>query len=172
MRKLIPATLAAIILLTALATALPSPACALDRAASEHALLQLINKARTSRSLAPLRLQAALDESAYAHSREMLARDYFSHDSWNGTGFGTRLLRAGYSRSGWSSWAVGENIGWGRGTASTPQAIFNAWMKSASHRSAILTARWRDVGIGCATGSLGSVTGAVMYTVDFGRRVR
>lgn len=172
MRKLIPAALVAIILLTASAAVLPRPARALDRAANETAMLQLINKARTSRGLAPVRLQTALDQAALAHSREMLARDYVSHTSWSGVSMGTRLARAGYSRTGWSSWSVGEVIGWGKGALGTPQAVFSSWMKSSGHRAVILTARWRDVGIGCAGGSLGSVSGVAMYTVDFGRRVR
>ena len=45
-------------------------------------------------------------------------------------------------------------------------------MNSSAHRQVILTARWRDVGIGCSRGTFKGLSGVVMYTVDFGRRVR
>ncbi len=172
MRKLIPAALVAIMLLTVSVAALPSSARALDRAANERAMLKLINKARTSRGLAPVRLQKALDRAALAHSREMLSRDYIAHTSWKGASLGTRLARAGYSRTGCRSWSVGEVIGWGKGAVGTPRAVFRTWMKSSGHRAVILRARWRDVGIGCAGGSLRNVSGVAMYSVDFGRRIR
>ena len=44
-------------------------------------------------------------------------------------------------------------------------------MRSSGHRQVILTKRWRDVGIGCARGTYKGISGVVMYTVDFGRRV-
>ncbi len=100
------------------------------------------------------------------------SRDYFSHNSAGGATFAERLRAAGYKRSGYSSWAVGEVIGWGKGTAGTAQAIFKAWMGSSGHRAVILDKRWRDVGIGCAQGSFRGLSGALMYTVDFGRRAR
>jgi uncharacterized protein YkwD len=36
----------------------------------------------------------------------------------------------------------------------------------------ILTRNWRDVGVGCARGRYKGVAGVVMYTVDFGRRIK
>ena len=54
----------------------------------------------------------------------------------------------------------------------TPQVVFKAWMHSSSHRQVILARRWRDVGIGCDRGSFKGMSGVVMYTIDFGRRVR
>ncbi len=152
--------------------AFAAPATAHDRSAIEKAVLTLINKTRASRGLAAVRIQGSLDAAAIAHSRQMLSGDYFSHSSAGGTTYAERLRRAGYTRTGYSSWAVGEVIGWGKGTAGTAAAIVKAWMGSSGHRAVILDRRWRDVGIGCAEGTFRGLAGTRMYTVDFGRRTR
>jgi uncharacterized protein YkwD len=113
-----------------------------------------------------------LDSAALSHSRDMIARDYFSHSSLAGASVAARVRRAGYSTSGCSRWSVGEVIALGSGSKSTPGSIFKAWMRSSGHRKVILTKSWRDVGVGCARGTYRGVRGVVMYTVDFGRRVR
>ncbi|MFA4964053.1 MAG: CAP domain-containing protein [Thermoleophilia bacterium] len=171
MRKLIATTL--IVMLVSLAVAAAAgPAAAFDRQANERTMLGLINLARTSRGLAPVHLQTALDRAALAHSRDMLSRDYFSHSAPGGTTFATRLRKAGYGIAGYRSWAVGEVIGWGQGSAGSPRAVFRSWMRSSAHRAVILDRRWRDVGVGCARGSFRGVSGSVMYTIDLGRRTR
>ena len=73
---------------------------------------------------------------------------------------------------GYRSWSVGEVIGWGTRHAGTAKAIFKAWMNSSGHRAIILNRRWRDVGIGCAQGTFKGIPSTLMYTVDFGRRIR
>jgi len=148
------------------------PVAAAERTANEACLFRLINQARTHRALAPLRVHAALRSAALAHSRDMMDRDYFSHSSPSGATCGARALRAGYSASGGRSWAVAEVIGWGTNTAGAPGAVFESWMRSASHRAIILDRRWRDVGIGCASGTFTGASGSWMYTVDVGRRSR
>jgi uncharacterized protein YkwD len=149
-----------------------APAQAHDRAAIEGALLQLINNMRANHGLHAVKLQSKLDSAAIAHSRQMLSRDYFSHDSAGGASYAQRLRAAGYTRSGYRHWSVGEVIGWGKGSAGTAKAIFNAWMHSSAHRTVILTGRWRDVGVGCGEGTFRGLAGTLMYTVDFGRRSR
>ena len=55
----------------------------------------------------------------------------------------------------------------GRGT---PTVAVAAWMASPPHREAILSGRYRDVGIGVAMGSpvYGEGATAAIYTADFG----
>jgi uncharacterized protein YkwD len=113
-----------------------------------------------------------LDRAALLHSRDMIVRDYFSHSSLAGASIATRARSAGYSTSGCSRWTVGEVIAWGSSSRGTPRSIFKSWMRSSTHRRVILTKRWRDVGIGCARGTYRGFSGAVMYTIDFGRRVQ
>ena len=172
MLRQIAASCAAVILVLAFVVVAAAPVIASERTANEASLFQFINQARTHRGLAPLRVHAALGSAALAHSRDMMDRDYFSHSSPSGATCAARVLRAGYSTSGYRSWAVAEVIGWGMDSAGTPSAVFDSWMRSASHRAIILGRRWRDVGIGCASGTFTGASGSWMYTVDVGRRSR
>jgi uncharacterized protein YkwD len=138
----------------------------------ERAVLTLINNARAVRGLHRLQLRASLCGAARAHSLSMLRLNYFSHSSTSGETYAERILRYGYSRSGCSYWGVGEVLGWGAGdTAGSARAVFAAWMRSAAHRAAIFTSRWRDVGIGRTLGTYVGVADARLFTVDFGRRI-
>jgi uncharacterized protein YkwD len=148
------------------------PALAFDHNTNEATLLRLINHARTSRGLHAVQEHKALNVASLRHARDMMRRDYFSHVSLGGASVGTRVRRAGYSRSGYSRWTVGEVIGWGSGLLGTPKAVFRAWMKSKSHRAVILGKRWRDVGLGCAHGTFKGISNVTMYAVDVGRRVQ
>ena len=148
------------------------PALASGRVADETAMLKLINQARAARGLYAVRSCAVLRKAAVSHSADMVARDYFAHSSLSGAGVATRARQAGYDISGCSRWTVGEVIAWGSGSRGDPRAVFTAWMHSKLHRSIILGKSWRDVGIGCTGGTLRGVPGALVYTVDFGRRVQ
>jgi uncharacterized protein YkwD len=136
--------------------------------AKEKLVIRLVNKARAARGLAPVRANRPLVRAARGHSVEMVHRCYFSHNSYNGTAFSSRLINYGYKRAGYSSWSVGECIAWGQGLLGTPQAIVNAWMHSPPHRAVILTSRFREVGVGVHSGTY--MGGAFFFTLDFGRR--
>ena len=170
MRRPISAAFAALILVLAVAAVVAGPVLAAQGTANEASMLQLINHARTQRGLAPLHVHAALGRAALAHSRDMMSSGYFSHSSSGGASCAVRTRRAGYATSGCRSWAVSEVIGWGVSSVGTPQAVFSSWMRSAYHRSVILDRRWRDVGIGCVSGTFRGASGSWMYTVDVGRR--
>jgi uncharacterized protein YkwD len=73
----------------------------------EALLLQLINADRAAEGLAPLVIDRELDAAADAHTADMLANDYFEHDSQDGRSPGDRIEAAGYDARGW-----GENIAW------------------------------------------------------------
>ena len=160
----------ALVLVLAFAMVAAGPAAASQRTDNEAVMLGLIDHARAQRGLAPLHVRAALSRAALAHSRDMMRRQYFSHWSQGGASCAARARRAGYATSGCRSWAVGEVIGWGMSSVGTPQAIFRSWMRSAYHRSIILGRRWRDAGVGCASGTFNGASGSWMYTVDVGRR--
>jgi len=170
MRKPILAAFAALVLVLAVAAVAAVPVLASQGRTNEAGILQLINNARTQRGLALLRLHAALSRAALAHSCDMVTRQYFSHSSPGGASCAARTRRAGYATSGCRSWAVSEVIGWGMSSVGTPQAVFSSWMRSAYHRSVILGRRWRDVGIGCVSGTFQGASGSCMYTVDVGCR--
>jgi len=162
-RRLTGVALAALLALLAFGSV---SALAFDRSATEASMLRLINNARKDRGLATVKIVASLDRAALLHSRDMIARDYFSHTSRGGATVAGRARSAGYPTSGS---ALGEVIALGSSYKGTPSSIFKNWMKSSSHRQVILAKRWRDAGVGCARGTYKGYSGVVMYTVDFGR---
>ncbi len=145
------------------ATLMPSPSN-LDRIAA--ATLCLVNRQRAAQGLSALRADAALDRAAVGHSQDMVAQGYFGHTSPSGSDPLSRMRSVGYVRQ---SFNVGENIAAATGSYATPAAIVNMWMHSAEHRANILTAGFRDSGMGVAYGAptIGSGPGAT-YTQDFG----
>ena len=127
---------------------------------AEKRSLDLHNNARKSRGLRTLCVHPALQRAARAHSADMIRRGYYAHGS-----VGPRLKRYGY---GWR--AYGENIAWGSGSLGSADSIFKGWMNSPGHRSNILNGRFREVGIGAATGTYGGRSGVTMWTAAFGAR--
>ena len=97
----------------------------------------------------------SLDRAALAHSRDMIAsrllRTFVAlrrHGGRAGAQRGLlrqRLLAVVGRR--------GDRLGQCPCEARR-EAVFKAWMHSSSHRQVILAKRWRDVGIGCARGTL------------------
>jgi uncharacterized protein YkwD len=128
--------------------------------AKEERTLRLHNRERRSRGLRALCVHPKLTKAARAHSSSMIKKDYFGHGS-----VGRRLKRHGYK------WRVyGENIAGGTGRYASPANAFRRWMNSSGHRANILDRRFREIGIGTATGKYKGRRGYTMYTVDFGRR--
>lgn len=140
--------------------------------AYEKRVLELHNKTRTRHGLKTLCVNVALTNAARAHSREMLDKDYASHDSFNGETVGERLKRFGYTSSGCSYYLIGENIAWGCGSRGAPAYIFKWWMNSKYHKSNVLNKNFREVGIGVRGGTYKTCKQARTYTVDFGTRRR
>jgi uncharacterized protein YkwD len=126
----------------------------------EERTLLLHNRKRRSRGLRPLCLHPKLTKAARAHSADMIRDDYLGHGS-----VGRRLKHYGYH---WRVYA--ENIAGGTGRHASPDNTFRRWMKSGAHRSNVLDRRFREIGIGTATGRYKGHRGYTMYTVDFGTR--
>ena len=139
---------------------------------TEKNMLERHNRTRNRHGLKALCVSRALTSAARAHSQDMLNKDYASHNSLSGESVKQRLVRYGYTSSGYSYYAIGENIAWGCGSHGSPGYIFDWWMHSSAHRSNILNKKFRQVGIGARTGTFKTCRQATMYTVDFGTRRR
>ena len=126
--------------------------------ADEKRMLDLHNQKRRSQELRRLCVHPALQRAARDHSQDMIRNDYFAHGN-----VGRRLKRHGYN---WSTY--GENIHADPGSPS-PGPTFDAWMDSQAHRTNILDRRFREVGIGLATGTHNGER-KTMWTADFGNR--
>jgi uncharacterized protein YkwD len=135
-----------------------------------RATLCTLNAQRESYGLPPLTLNKRLSRAARRHARDMVRRDYFAHDSLGGGTFVDRIRRTGYL-TGARSWTVGENLAWGTDSRSAPRAITTMWMNSPGHRANILSASFREVGIGLVIGAPGvSGASAATYATEFGAR--
>jgi len=136
------------------------------------AVLVAINDVRARRSLPPLRISPALAAAAMQHSREMGARGYFAHKSFDGTSFWRRIARY-YGSDGYHSWSVGENLLWSSSSL-TAKAAVDLWMKSPPHRRNLLGPRWRQIGLSAVrfASAPGPFRGldVTILTADFGRR--
>lgn len=140
----------------------------------EQQLLGLVNRERARHGLPALHLNAKLVDSARAHSADMGAQKYFSHDSASGEAWSSRIIRFGYTREGCKVWKAGENIYYGAGLYSSPAAVVDTWMHSSAHRQVILTQSFRDIGVGAVKTDHGYQTcqGTVwFFTLDLGRRI-
>jgi uncharacterized protein YkwD len=141
----------------------------------EKQLVSLVNKQRAKRGLAALQVNRKLVTAARGHSTEMGEVKYFDHPSASGETWSSRVMRYGYTRTGYDYWKAGENIYYGAQLYSSPVACVDAWMKSKAHRTVLLTKVFRDVGVGAVktdTG-YGDVDGTVwFFTMDVGRRIQ
>ena len=135
-----------------------------------RATLCRVNQERTSRGMKRLRLSQRLSRAARGHASDMVRHNYFSHDSLGGGDFVGRIRRTGYLRSA-GAWLVGENLAWGSGNRSSPDANVRAWMDSPPHRANILKRRFREIGIGVVLGApVHNMPEAATYATDFARR--
>lgn len=130
----------------------------------------LMNKERAKQGMRRLRLNRRLRKAATRHSRDMVGRSYFSHQTLGGGDLVSRVRRARYIRRG-DRFTVGENLAWGAGSLGTPRLIVRAWMESPEHRANVLNRRFREIGIGVVRGApVATQSAAVTYTTNFGRR--
>lgn len=112
-----------------------------------RAILQQVNQARAIprncggqafAAAAPLTWNARLARSALAHSRDMAARNYFSHTDKGGSDAGGRAQHAGYR---WRR--IGENLAAGQGSAK--QAVAG-WLASPTHCPNIMNPHFTEMG--------------------------
>ncbi|HVY44353.1 MAG TPA: CAP domain-containing protein [Minicystis sp.] len=105
----------------------------------------------------PLAPNAALQQAARAHSKDMATRNYFDHVSPEGVNPEQRTRAAGFKGSG-----MGENIAAGDRTAA---AVVNGWMNSPGHCVNIMDPHYKSLGVGYAEGAGSYHT---YWTQDFG----
>jgi uncharacterized protein YkwD len=136
------------------------------------AILCLLNAERTNASLPPLTRNAQLARSAAGMCSRIVNEQFFSHETPDGKTVVDRVRPTGYLPQS-PTWALGENLAWGSGELSTPQAIMNGWMNSPGHRANILAPDYRDVGLAACHGSPSPLlTGGTVFVNDFGTQTR
>jgi uncharacterized protein YkwD len=108
-----------------------------DRLAQD--MLAQVNQERRERGLPELRWDGKLAAIALAHSKDMLARNYFAHEDPEGRSATQRAAKANVTYV-----ILGENLAFAK---TLPQA-HRGLMKSPGHRENILRPEFRRLGIG------------------------
>jgi uncharacterized protein YkwD len=147
------------------------PVTALGQGSMEGSITCLINEQRAAYGVGPVQPNPALRQAAVGHSSEMISLGYFEHTSPAGVTFVDRIVATGYARVA-RAWEVGENLAWGTGPLSTPQALVSSWMNSPPHRDNLLRARFREIGIAAVVGTPQSSrdTTGVTVSSEYGYR--
>lgn len=105
--------------------------------------VDLTNRERAKAGLPALVLDNALCNAAQAHSEDMAANGFFGHIGSGGSKHVDRMAAAGYH----PIYTAAENVAAGQ---PSPEAVVEAWMNSAAHRSNILNPSLHHVGVGYA----------------------
>ena len=120
--------------------------------------VKLTNQYRRKHGRKPLKWKDSLARAAEFHAEDMAKRDYFSHDSKDGTSWAKRVQRFLARRD--RCIALAENVAYGQDTAAE---VVRQWIESPGHRRNILDKSMRYIGVGFAR------RGSTEYWVqDFG----
>ena len=127
----------------------------------EERAFAAINRERVANNLPPLRHAHDLCAVARAHSEDMVARDYFGHQSPEG-----KDLRYRFAQSGINNWRyIAENIAFNNGYEDPVSAAVEGWMNSPGHRKNILNKQLVESGIGVALNASGRVYFTQVFVV-------
>ncbi len=119
---------------------------------SSSGLLQATNAQRSQNGgIGALTLNTKLAAAAQAKANDMVARNYWSHNTPDGKEPWTFIDAAGYEYQ-----KAGENLAYGFANSSE---TVTGWMNSKSHRDNLLDAAYKEVGFGFANGSNFVTTG-------------
>lgn len=108
-------------------------------------------------AVAPIRLDAKLNQAARQHAQDMLTRNYFAHEGRDGSTPATRVSATGYRYR-----IVGENIA--SGPESAAEAV-QGWLSSPGHCENIMDPRFSETGIAFAASPAG--TPRIYWVEDF-----
>lgn len=109
-------------------------------------LLSITNEARHKEGAGEVVLNDKLSQAAILKAQDMFAKNYWAHNSPDGTTPWEFFKRVGYDYT-----YAGENLA--RGFTSSGDVV-DAWMASPSHRENMLSSNYREVGFGILSGQL------------------
>ena len=124
-----------------------------------------VNQARTDEGLAPYGFSSLLTAAAQRHADDLAAHEIWSHTGSDGSTPRQRIAEAGYAAWTWNGGELiaGENFWTGYGTIEDAMTFF---LEDPPHRDNLLSATYREIGIGVATDG----AGRNYYVLDFGAR--
>lgn len=107
---------------------------------SNSQLLSATNDQRSANGKSSLSINSRLSAAAQAKANDMAARNYWSHNTPEGSPPWVFIDAQGYGYK-----KAGENLAYGFSTSS---ATITGWMNSASHRANMLDGSYTEVGFG------------------------
>jgi uncharacterized protein YkwD len=125
------------------------PPAALTVTQTRAAITCLLNAARATRHAPALRGDVRLARAAQRFARALDPAKPLTHDGSGATTPLDRIAEVGYPRGG--SFSAAETLGRSHGALATPAQRVKSWLAGASTRHLLLSARYRDVGIGVVT---------------------
>ena len=111
---------------------------------STNDLLLATNDQRTQNGAKTLKLNDSLTSAAQAKANDMVARNYWSHNTPDGQQPWIFIDQVGYKYQ-----KAGENLAYGFATSNS---TVTGWMNSPSHRENLLSTDFTEVGFGYANG--------------------
>jgi uncharacterized protein YkwD len=121
------------------------PATSVEASAiTSETVIQLANAARVENGLNALTGSGLLAKAAQNKANDMLARQYFAHNTPDGATPWTFIKAVGYSYI-----TAGENLAIDFTEA---ESVQTAWMNSPGHRANILNKNFQEIGIGISKG--------------------
>lgn len=126
--------------MVAIAPAAPVEASAI----TSETVVSLANEARKEGGLAELTVNGLLTQAAQTKANDMLAKQYFAHNTPSGDTPWTFIKATGYNYV-----TAGENLAIDFTEA---ESIQTAWMNSPGHRANIMNKSFQEIGIGIAKG--------------------
>lgn len=127
----------------------PPPPVTAHAAAShqERVLVRAINAQRRRHGIRGLRMTVSLSRVARGASRRTVRRGSMSH-----AGLPSRMARAGADFR-----RTGETLAWiPRGRSARARSVVRLWLRSPSHRSALLDPSFRRIGVARVRGRRGT----------------
>ncbi len=122
------------------------PAAISEAAAiTNETIISLANEARVQNGLGELTPNALLSKAAQNKANDMLAKQYFAHNTPDGATPWSFIKAVGYSYT-----TAGENLAIDFTEA---ENIQSAWMNSPGHRANILNKNFQEIGIGISKGT-------------------
>lgn len=107
---------------------------------SSSQLLNATNQQRSSNGQATLRINDQLSAAAQAKAEDMASRNYWSHNTPDGTPPWVFIDAEGYGYT-----KAGENLAYGFATSAS---TVTGWMNSPSHKANLLDGAYSEVGFG------------------------
>jgi hypothetical protein len=124
-------------------------------------VVKLVNQARVKENLEPLVVNEKLAKAAQDKADDMIAHDYFAHNSPQGITPWDWITRNKYSYK-----YAGENLAMGFIDVQDEQ---RAWMNSPDHRKNILNENYQEIGVAVESGLIDGVQ-TIIAVQEFGSR--